>query len=221
MRWEACFSASTRQSSRARHTSSRRFITSPPIAGPDGIERAVGHRHRRNDCRISGPTDWTPGQSATDGGVLRALGAGMCVRMELGIAAGFPHHRGIGYWWILSSGANVHRRAFSAKWRGRLVGFFQVNIVVGILVAYLSNFLIGRMNFGAVEWRWMLGIASLPASVPDHVVFHSPQSALAGTQGRVRSSGVLHLTGVENPSKSWMRLQLDSHGATAGKRVVV
>ena len=41
------------------------------------------------------------------------------------------------------------------KWRGRLVGFFQVNIVVGILVAYLSNFLISRLNFGALEWRWM------------------------------------------------------------------
>src|ERR1700759_1301050 len=50
-----------------------------------------------------------------------------------------------------------------AKWRGRLVGFFQVNIVVGILVAYLSNFLIGRMTFGAAEWRWMLGVAAVPA----------------------------------------------------------
>ena len=30
-----------------------------------------------------------------------------------------------------------------AEWRGRLVGLFQINIVVGILVAYLSNFLIG------------------------------------------------------------------------------
>src|ERR1700712_3532211 len=35
-----------------------------------------------------------------------------------------------------------------AKLRGRLVGFFQFNIVAGILVAYLSNYLIGRSGFG-------------------------------------------------------------------------
>ena len=38
------------------------------------------------------------------------------------------------------------------KWRGRLVGSFQVNIVVGILLAYLSNFLIARLQLGATEW---------------------------------------------------------------------
>ena len=70
-----------------------------------------------------------------------------------------------------------------AKWRGRLVGFFQVNIVLGILVAYLSNFLIGRMNFGVAEWRWQLGIAALPALLfLTDAVFHSAQSALAGDE---------------------------------------
>lgn len=43
-----------------------------------------------------------------------------------------------------------------ASWRGRLVGFFQFNVVFGILVAYLSNFLIGLRHFGANEWRWDL-----------------------------------------------------------------
>ena len=42
-----------------------------------------------------------------------------------------------------------------AKWRGMLVGSFQINIVIGILVAYLSNFIIGRFNLGLAEWRWM------------------------------------------------------------------
>ena len=50
-----------------------------------------------------------------------------------------------------------------AKWRGRLVGSFQINIVVGILLAYFSNYLIGRMNLGATEWRWQLGVAAVPA----------------------------------------------------------
>ncbi|MGH9581305.1 MAG: sugar porter family MFS transporter, partial [Bryobacteraceae bacterium] len=49
------------------------------------------------------------------------------------------------------------------NWRGRLVGFFQVNVVIGILLAYCSNFAIGAQHFGATEWRWMLGISGIPA----------------------------------------------------------
>ena len=41
-----------------------------------------------------------------------------------------------------------------AQWRGRLVGTFQINIVIGILLAYLSNYLIGVVNSGTSEWRW-------------------------------------------------------------------
>ena len=52
-----------------------------------------------------------------------------------------------------------------AKWRGRLVGFFQFNIVGGILLAYLSNYLIGLGGFGGAEWRWKLGIAAVPAAL--------------------------------------------------------
>ena len=50
-----------------------------------------------------------------------------------------------------------------AKWRGRLVGFFQFNVVLGILLAYLSNYAIGTLQLGVTEWRWKLGISVLPA----------------------------------------------------------
>ena len=63
-----------------------------------------------------------------------------------------------------------------AKWRGRLVGFFQFNVVLGILVAYLSNYLIGSMGFGAAEWRWKLGIAALPATIFLVMLFFIPRS---------------------------------------------
>jgi SP family arabinose:H+ symporter-like MFS transporter len=70
-----------------------------------------------------------------------------------------------------------------AQWRGRLVGCFQVSIVLGILVAYLSNFLIVRMNLGLLEWRWMLGVAAVPALVLSfNVIFHSAQPALVGLE---------------------------------------
>ena len=50
-----------------------------------------------------------------------------------------------------------------AKWRGRLVGAFQFNVVVGILVAYTSNYVIRLMHLGAAEWRWQVGVAAIPA----------------------------------------------------------
>jgi sugar porter (SP) family MFS transporter len=50
-----------------------------------------------------------------------------------------------------------------AKLRGRLVGAFQINVVVGILVAYASNYGIRLLNLGATEWRWQVGVAAIPA----------------------------------------------------------
>ncbi len=50
-----------------------------------------------------------------------------------------------------------------AKWRGRLVGTFQINIVVGILLAYMSNYAIATFHLGLAEWRWQLGVAGIPA----------------------------------------------------------
>lgn len=59
--------------------------------------------------------------------------------------------------------------------RGRLAGLFQFNIVFGILVAFLSNFLIGRF-LGPDAWRWMLGIEALPALVYSLMCFGLPES---------------------------------------------
>jgi len=63
-----------------------------------------------------------------------------------------------------------------AKWRGRLVGVFQFNIVFGILLAYFSNYLVGRFELGAHEWRWMLGASGIPAALFFALLFGIPQS---------------------------------------------
>ncbi|HEY7305502.1 MAG TPA: sugar porter family MFS transporter [Bryobacteraceae bacterium] len=63
-----------------------------------------------------------------------------------------------------------------AKWRGRLVGFFQFNVVAGILLAYLSNYLIGLAAFGAEDWRWMLGVSGIPALLFFVMLFAIPRS---------------------------------------------
>jgi len=64
-----------------------------------------------------------------------------------------------------------------AKWRGLLVGSFQINVVVGILVAYLSNYLLGLGGFGMNEWRWQLGVAAAPAVLFFIMLFGIPRSA--------------------------------------------
>jgi MFS transporter, SP family, arabinose:H+ symporter len=63
-----------------------------------------------------------------------------------------------------------------AKWRGRLVAFFQFNVVAGILLAYLSNYLIGLMGLGETEWRWKLGVSALPALLFLAALFTIPRS---------------------------------------------
>jgi SP family arabinose:H+ symporter-like MFS transporter len=63
-----------------------------------------------------------------------------------------------------------------AKWRGRLVGFFQFNVVAGILLAYLSNYLMGLAGFGTEEWRWKLGVSAVPAIIFFLLLFGIPRS---------------------------------------------
>ncbi len=47
--------------------------------------------------------------------------------------------------------------------RGRLVAMFQFNIVLGIVISYFSNYLIGLSSSGDVSWRWMLGVQAFPS----------------------------------------------------------
>ncbi len=87
-----------------------------------------------------------------------------------------------------------------AQWRGRLVGFFQFSIVFGILVAYFSNYLIGSMQMGAAEWRWKLGVSSLPALLFFLLLFWIPRSPRwLAQKGRVAEAReVLLLIGEKN-----------------------
>lgn len=58
--------------------------------------------------------------------------------------------------------------------RGRLTGMFQFNIVFGILIAFLSNSLLG--GIGENAWRWMLGVETVPALLFTLFCFNLPES---------------------------------------------
>jgi sugar porter (SP) family MFS transporter len=63
-----------------------------------------------------------------------------------------------------------------APYRGRLVAVTQFNIVLGILLAYLSNYTIVSLHLGASEPHWMFGVMALPAAAFLQFVFLIPQS---------------------------------------------
>jgi sugar porter (SP) family MFS transporter len=88
-----------------------------------------------------------------------------------------------------------------AKWRGRLVATFQLNVVFGIMVAYLSNYLIRTMHLGATEWRWQVGIAGAPAIMFLILLFGIPRSPryCASRNRDDEALEVLRQMGEENP----------------------
>ena len=84
-----------------------------------------------------------------------------------------------------------------AKWRGRLVGLFQFNVVLGILLAYFSNYLVGLGSFGSAEWRWKLGVPVIPAALFLIMLFGIPRSPrwLVKKQRITEAREVLRITG--------------------------
>ena len=62
-----------------------------------------------------------------------------------------------------------------AKNRGLLVALYQFNIVFGIVMAYVSNYLIGTAAFDQ-DWRWMLAAEGVPALIYSVMIFRIPES---------------------------------------------
>ena len=59
--------------------------------------------------------------------------------------------------------------------RGKLVAMYQFNIVFGILIAYLSNYFLSGFG-GENDWRWMLGVMTIPSLIYTVGVFFIPES---------------------------------------------
>ncbi len=59
------------------------------------------------------------------------------------------------------------------KFRGRMGISFQLNIVIGILVAYVSNYL---LSGGVDDWRWMLGVVAIPSLLFFIMLFITPET---------------------------------------------
>jgi sugar porter (SP) family MFS transporter len=88
----------------------------------------------------------------------------------------------------------------TAKTRGRLVGLYQFNIVFGILIAFVSNYLL--KGFDSVnDWRWMLGIMAVPSLIYTVMVLSVPESPrwlITHKNDLVGAKKVLSQIGVNN-----------------------
>lgn len=104
--------------------------------------------------------------------LIAAIGSGLAPEVWTLIAARFIGGLGIG---ISTIAAPLYISEISPPdKRGRLAGMFQFNIVFGILVAYLSNYLL--KDVGDNAWRWMLGVAAFPSLVYMIMCFGIPES---------------------------------------------
>jgi len=127
--------------------------------------------------------------------VLSALGCALAFNWPVLVASRFLGGLGIGGSSVL--GPVYIAEIAPGKWRGRLVGLFQINIVIGILLAYFSNYRIAELGLGANDWRWMFGVAAVPAAFFLIMLFGIPRSPRwLATQNRVdEARSVLQMMG--------------------------
>lgn len=124
--------------------------------------------------------------------VISAVGCGLATGVGTFIAARFIGGLGIG---ISTVAAPLYIAEIApAAYRGRLAGMFQFNIVFGIVMAFLSNFLL--RDIGENAWRWMLGVAAFPSiayTLLCLLIPESPRWLLGRPGGRTRGVEVLKL----------------------------
>lgn len=88
--------------------------------------------------------------------------------------------------------------------RGRLVAMFQFNIVFGILIAYLSNYLLSGMD-ASVSWRWMLGVQAFPSAlfmITALVIPESPRWLILKKNDRAEARRILEIIDPEEADKT-------------------
>jgi sugar porter (SP) family MFS transporter len=102
-----------------------------------------------------------------------------------------------------------------ANRRGALVGLFQLNIVIGILLAYGSNFCVARFIAGADVWRYKLAVAALPAMIFSILLLTIPHSPrwLAAKARLAEAESSLRRLGHANP-----RSELDGYAISQEAR---
>ena len=106
--------------------------------------------------------------------------------------------------------------------RGRLGAMYQFNIVFGILVAFISNFLLQGVG-GANDWRWMLGVLAIPSIIYTVMVMGIPESPrwlITKKNDLVKAKSVLSQIGVSDVDAEVSSIiTSNQHEGSVGKTV--
>jgi MFS transporter, SP family, xylose:H+ symportor len=103
-----------------------------------------------------------------------ALGSGLVTNLWLFMFFRFIGGIGVG---VASVVAPIYTAEVAPpKYRGRLVGLVQFNIVLGILLAYLSNFIIASTLPVDIAWRWMFMVMAFPSALFFVLLFTTPET---------------------------------------------
>ncbi len=99
--------------------------------------------------------------------------------------------------------------------RGSLVALFQFNVVLGILISYLSNY--GLEGIGENAWRWMMGVEAIPAILFMVSIFLIPESPrwLILKRGKIEEARAILSTSDADEADAVVAAILDSHHETS------
>ena len=151
--------------------------------------------------------------------LVASLGCGLAVGWPMLVAARFLGGIAVGAASVVSP--MYIAEIAPAPWRGRLVAVAQLNVVLGILIAYLSNWGIAHLDLpGEQSWRWMLGIQALPSALFFALLFTIPESPRwLAKQGLVDAAGrVLARLGHADPAAELAEIRTSLTGETAAHR---
>lgn len=109
------------------------------------------------------------------------------------------------------------------KDRGKLVALYQFNIVFGILVAFISNYMLSGVGENA--WRWMIGVEAFPAFIYTLMVLTVPKSPrwlLTKRNGKVEAAKILRMIDPSlNVEAEMQKILVDSEEVTKGETIFI
>tara|TARA_R110002051_G_scaffold145940_1_gene218837 strand:+ start:584 stop:1927 length:1344 start_codon:yes stop_codon:yes gene_type:complete len=95
----------------------------------------------------------------------------------------------------------------TAQNRGKLGALYQFNIVFGIFIAFISNYLLKGFD-GANDWRWMLGVEAIPAVIYSVMVLQVPNSPRWLVLNKKDEAGALKmLTYISDKAQALIKLE--------------
>ena len=149
--------------------------------------------------------------------LISAIGCGYAQGVYSFIAARFIGGIGIG---ISTVAAPLYIAEIAPPThRGRLAGMFQFNIVFGIIVAFLSNYLL--KDVGPNAWRWMLGVAAFPSVIYTLMCLMIPESPRwLLCRKRDREAGIRVLQLIQ-PAASQKEIEVEADQILAGSQAKV